>query len=152
MTYVYEYQIQGDTVKVEYCFSSISDSIKVVEMWVNGKYHRVNWMSHEGREKLMTRLEDDMTNRMCGTPDDDSMIEPFMRANNMFDEDEVDVITDHIETEVSEQDEYFEGGGYNGFETEVDLDRDMPGFEGTWVELEDMVDNAIGEPEFLGGR
>ena len=27
---------------------------------------------------------------------------------------------------VSEQDEYAEGGGYNGFETEVDLDRDMP--------------------------
>ena len=120
MTYVYEYQIQGDTVKVEYCFSSISDSIKVVEMWVNGKYHRVNWMSHEGREKLMTRLEDDMTNRMCGTPDDDSMIEPFMRANNMFDEDEVDVITDHIDTE-------------------IDLDRDMPGFEGTMDELDHLV-------------
>jgi hypothetical protein len=119
MTYVYEYQIQGDTVKVEYCFSSISDSIKVVEMWVNGKYHRVNWMSHEGREKLMTRLEDDMTNRMCGTPDDDSMIEPFMRANNMFDEDEVDVITDHIDTE-------------------IDLDRDMPGFEGTWDNLKQV--------------
>ena len=120
MTYVYEYQIQGDTVKVEYCFSSISDSIKVVEMWVNGKYHRVNWMSHEGREKLMTRLEDDMTNRMCGTPDDDSMIEPFMRANNMFDEDEVDVITDHIDTE-------------------IDLDRYMPGFEGTMDELDHLV-------------
>ena len=119
MTYVYEYQIQGDTVKVEYCFSSISDSIKVVEMWVNGKYHRVNWMSHEGREKLMTRLEDDMTNRMCGTPDDDSMIEPFMRANNMFDEDEVDVITDHIDTE-------------------IDLDRDIPGFEGTWDNLKQV--------------
>ena len=152
MTYIHEYEIQNDTVKVEYCFSAVSDEIKVVDMWVNGKYHRVNWMSHEGREKLMTRLEDDMTNRMCGTPDDDSMIEPFMRANNMFDEDEVDVITDHIETEVSEQDEYFEGGGYNGFETEVDLDRDMPGFEGTWIELEDMIDNHIGEPEYLGGR
>ena len=97
MTYVYEYQIQGDTVKVEYCFSSISDSIKVVEMWVNGKYHRVNWMSHEGRDRLMTRLEDDMTNRMCGTSDDDSMIEPFMR-------------------ELMER----------GVETEVDLDRDIP--------------------------
>ena len=120
MTYVYEYQIQGDTVKVEYCFSSISDSIKVVEMWVNGKYHRVNWMSHEGRDRLMTRLEDDMTNRMCGTSDDDSMIEPFMRANNMFDEDEVDVITDHIDTE-------------------IDLDRDIPGFEGTMDELDHLV-------------
>ena len=66
-------------------------------MWVNGKYHRVNWMSHEGREKLMARLEDDFTNRMCGTPDDDSMIEPFMRT-------------------LMEQ----------SVETEVDLDRDIP--------------------------
>ena len=98
MTYVYEYQIQGDIIKVEYCFSSVSDSIKVVDMSVNGKYHRVNWMSHEGRDKLMARLEDDMTNRMCGTHDDDSMIEPFMRA--LMEEEEV--------------------------ETEVDLDRDVP--------------------------
>ena len=119
MTYIYEYEVQNDTVKVEYCFSAVSDEIKVVDMWVNGKYHRTTWMSHEGRDALMTRLEDDMTNRMCGTPDDDSMIEPFMRANNMFDEDEVDVITDHIDTE-------------------IDLDRDMPGFEGTWNTLKQV--------------
>ena len=98
MTYLYEYQVQGDTVRVEYCFSAVSESIKVVDMWVNGKFHRVNWMSHEGRDKLMARLEDDMTNRMCGTHDDDSMIEPFMRA--LMEEEEV--------------------------ETEVDLDRDVP--------------------------
>ena len=119
MTYIYEYEVQNDNVKVEYCFSAVSDEIKVVDMWVNGKYHRANWMSHEGREKLMARLEDDMTNRMCGTMDDDSMIEPFMRANNMFDGDEVDVITDHIDTE-------------------IDLDRDLPGFEGTWNALEQV--------------
>ena len=112
MTYVYEYQIQGDTVKVEYCFSSISDSIKVVEMWVNGKYHRVNWMSHEGRDKLMTRLEDDMENRMCGTIDDMTV-----------------------------------GGDVD---TEIDLDRDLPGFGGTMDMLEDLVDSVVGEPEFLG--
>ena len=98
MAYVYEYVANGDTVKVEYCFSSVADEIKVVDMWVNNKFHRVNWMSHEGRDKLMARLEDDMTNRMCGTPDDDSMIEPFMRA--LMEEEEV--------------------------ETEVDLDRDVP--------------------------
>ena len=97
----------GKHLVVEYCFSSVSDSIKVVDMTADGKFHRVNWMSDAGRDKLMDRLEDDMTNRMCGTSDDDSMIEPFMRANNMFDEDEVDVITDHIDTE-------------------IDLDRDMP--------------------------
>ena len=70
MTYVYEYVVGSDNVKVEYCFSSVSDSIKVVEMWVNDKFHRVNWMSHEGRDKLMARLEKDMEDRMCGTLDD----------------------------------------------------------------------------------
>ena len=47
--------------------SSVSDSIKVVEMWVNGKFHRVNWMSDVGRDKLMSGLDKDMTDRMCGT-------------------------------------------------------------------------------------
>jgi len=70
MTYVYEYVVNGDNVKVEYCFSTVTDSIKVVDMWVNGKFHRVNWMSHEGRDKLMARLENDMEDRMCGTLDD----------------------------------------------------------------------------------
>ena len=97
MTYVYEYVVGNDNVKVEYVHSSITDAIKVVDMWVNGKFHRTNWMSHEGRDKLMARLEDDFTNRVCGTHDDDSMIEPFMR-------------------ELMER----------GVETEVDLDRDVP--------------------------
>ena len=107
MTYVYEYVVGNDNVKVEYCHSSVSDSIKVVEMWVNGKFHRVNWMSPEGNKALMARLENDMTDRMCGT---------------------------------------------GNYDSEIDLDRDMPGFEGTMDALEDMVDGVVGEPEFLGGR
>ena len=107
MTYLFEYTILDDNIKVEYTFSTVADEIKVVDMWVDDKPHSVTWMGPEARAKMMTRLEDDMTNRMCGTMDDDSMIEPFMKANNMFDEDEVDVVTDHINTE-------------------VDLDRDMP--------------------------
>ena len=86
MTYVYEYTVNGDNVKVEYCFSTVSDEIKVVDMWVNGKFHRTNWMSHEGRALLMARLEHDMSNRMCGT---------------------------------------------DNYDSEIDLDRDMPGFEGS---------------------
>ena len=70
MTYVYEYVVGNDNVKVEYCHSSITDSIKVVDMWVNEKFHRTNWMSPEGKALLMARLEHDMTNRMCGTIDD----------------------------------------------------------------------------------
>ena len=67
MTYVYEYNVGNDNVKVEYCFSSVTDAIKVVDMWVNGKFHRTNWMSPEGNKALMARLENDMTDRMCGT-------------------------------------------------------------------------------------
>ena len=110
MTYLYEYTILDDNIKVEYTFSTVTDGIKVVDMWVDDKPHDVNWMSPEGRAKLMDRLEADMEDRMCGTLDDVTV------------------------------------------GTEIDLDRDMPGFEGTWAELEDMVDNHVGEPEFLGGR
>ena len=96
MTYVYEYTVNGDNVKVEYCFSTVSDEIKVVDMWVNGKFHRTNWMSPEGNKALMNRLEVDMENRMCGTLDDVTV------------------------------------------GTEIDLDRDMPGFEGTWNTLAEV--------------
>ena len=74
MTYLYEYKILDDLIQVEYTFSTVTDGIKVVDMWVDGKDHSVNWMSHEGRAKLMTRLEDDFTNRRCGTTDDESYI------------------------------------------------------------------------------
>ena len=71
MSFVYNWNVSnGDKVVVEYCFSSVDKCIKVVDMTVNGKYHRVNWMSHEGRAKLMARLEADMEDRMCGTIDD----------------------------------------------------------------------------------
>ena len=110
MTYLKEYTINDVNIKVEYTFSSVSDSIKVIDMWVDGKDHSVNWMGPEARAKLMDRLEADMEDRMCGTLDDVTV------------------------------------------GTEIDLDRDMPGFEGTMDALEDMVDNHVGEPEFLGGR
>ena len=32
MTYVYEYNVGNDNVKVEYCHSSVTDAIKVVDM------------------------------------------------------------------------------------------------------------------------
>ncbi len=123
-------------------------------MWIDDKPHDVNWMSPEGRAKLMARLENDFTNRMCGTTDDESQLKHFADAFH--------------EGGVSEQDEFAEGGDYNGitvtdgfetteedeeaFDTMIDLDRDMPGFEGTMDALEDMVDGVVGEPEFLGGR
>ena len=67
---------EGNKLIVEYVHSSVSDSIKVVEMWRVGEdefgevgthFHRFNWMSKEGQASLMEDLENDMTNRMCGT-------------------------------------------------------------------------------------
>ena len=90
MTYLFEYTILDDNIKVEYTFSTVTDGIKVIDMWVDDKPHDVNWMSPEGNKALMARLENDMTDRMCGT------------------------------------------GEYS---SEIDLDRDMPGFEGTMETL-----------------
>ena len=127
MTYLYEYTILDDNIKVEYTFSSVTDGIKVIDMWVDDKPHDVNWMSPEGRAKLMARLENDFTNRMCGTTDDESYMDNLMTTGF---------------GEVSEQDEYAEGGEYNG----------IPEMEGTMDALEDLVDGVVGEPEYLGGR
>ena len=50
MSFVYNWNVSnGDKVVVEYCFSSVDKCIKVVEMSVNGKFHRTTWMSEAGR-------------------------------------------------------------------------------------------------------
>tara|TARA_B100000287_G_scaffold227672_1_gene214714 strand:+ start:200 stop:355 length:156 start_codon:yes stop_codon:yes gene_type:complete len=49
MTYVYETKISGKDVVVEYVQSSVTYLLKVVDMTVDGKYHRLNWMSKEGQ-------------------------------------------------------------------------------------------------------
>ena len=67
MTYVYETQMGGKTLVVEYVHSSVTDSIKVVDMTANGKFHRLNWMNDYGRQNLLAQLESDMTDRMCRT-------------------------------------------------------------------------------------
>ena len=67
MTYVFETTIADKAVVVEYVLSSVNGLIKVVDMTVDGKFHRMNWMSKEGQASLMEDLENDMTNRMCGT-------------------------------------------------------------------------------------
>ena len=66
MTCVYQKKTYGGgvtdaptIVKVEYALSSITNQIKVVDMWVDGKYHRLNWMSKEGQADLIDELEKD---------------------------------------------------------------------------------------------
>ena len=63
MTYVFEITMGGKELVVEYVFSSVSDSIKVVDMTADGEFHRLNWMSEEGRNELMDMLEDDFVGR-----------------------------------------------------------------------------------------
>tara|TARA_Y100000592_G_scaffold57040_1_gene89365 strand:+ start:998 stop:1279 length:282 start_codon:yes stop_codon:yes gene_type:complete len=59
MTYVYETVMGGKNLVVEYCFSSIDNCIKVVEMTADGKFHRFNWMNEVGQKKLMSGLKSD---------------------------------------------------------------------------------------------
>ena len=69
MTYVYTKRTYNGGVtdvptiiKVEYVLSSLTKMIKVVDMWVDGKFHRLNWMSKDGQANLMDELERDYLN------------------------------------------------------------------------------------------
>ena len=65
MSFVYNWKVSnGDKVVVEYCFSSVDKCIKVVEMSVNGKFHRTTWMSEAGRSELMELLTEDYQNQV----------------------------------------------------------------------------------------
>ena len=63
-SFVYDWKVKnGDDVKVEYCWSSVDNCVKVVEMRVNGKFHRETWMSEKGRNELHQLLTDDYMDR-----------------------------------------------------------------------------------------
>ena len=65
MSFVYNWNVSnGDKVVVEYCFSVLDRCIKVVEMSVNGKFHRTTWMSEAGRSELMELLNEDYKNQV----------------------------------------------------------------------------------------
>jgi|TARA_R110000796_G_scaffold1269_2_gene5005 hypothetical protein len=64
MSFVYDWKVKNnDDVKVEYCWSSVDNCTKVVEMSVNGKFHRETWMSPEGRNTLHQLLTNDYMNK-----------------------------------------------------------------------------------------
>ena len=77
MSYIYETVMGTKKLVVEYCFSSIDNCIKVVEMTADGKFHRINWMSENGRNNLMSQLMKDYDIIMLGQqyPDYDSEID-----------------------------------------------------------------------------
>ena len=71
MTYIYKTMWSGSEIIAEYCYSSLHNKIKVVELTVDGKFHRTNWMGHNGRDKLMSELMSDYDKIMLGQQDSD---------------------------------------------------------------------------------
>ena len=53
MTFVYEKEMKLAPLKVEYVMSSITNEIKVVCMWYDGKPSKISYMSDENRLNLM---------------------------------------------------------------------------------------------------
>ena len=65
MTYVLETETStGSSMVVEYVMSSVTNTLKVLDMTIDGKYHRTNWMSPEGVEWLMGLLMDDYSEKV----------------------------------------------------------------------------------------
>jgi len=65
MSYVYNWKLSdGGLMIVEYCYSTMDKVLKVVDMNLNGKYHRLNWMSPQGRNELMNLLNNDYANKV----------------------------------------------------------------------------------------
>ncbi len=54
MTLTQTIEIENDVYIVEYVMSSISNTIKIVEMTKNGKFHRMNWIKDDD-VRLMIR-------------------------------------------------------------------------------------------------
>tara|TARA_Y100001937_G_C6851288_1_gene212260 strand:+ start:139 stop:408 length:270 start_codon:yes stop_codon:yes gene_type:complete len=69
MTYIYETVIGTKKLVVEYCYSSVDNCIKVVEMTADGKFHRFNWMNEVGQKKLMSQLMKHYDGIMLGQQD-----------------------------------------------------------------------------------
>jgi len=59
MTYVYKKQMKLAVLEVEYVMSSITNEIKVVDMWYADKPSKISYMSDENRLNLMDELERD---------------------------------------------------------------------------------------------
>ena len=59
MTFVYEKEMKLATLEVEYVMSSVTNEIKIVDMWYAGKPSKSSYMSDESRLELIDELERD---------------------------------------------------------------------------------------------
>ena len=58
-TYVFEKDTTNGMMVVEYVMSSVTNTLKVVDMTIDGKFHRTSYMSPEGVSWLMDLLNKD---------------------------------------------------------------------------------------------
>ena len=59
MTYVFTKEMKLSTMKVEYVMSSITNEIKIVDMFYGGELTKSSYMSDENRLDLIDELERD---------------------------------------------------------------------------------------------
>ena len=57
MTFVYKKEMKLATLKVEYVMSSVTNEIKIVEMWYAGKPTKLSYMSEEKQVALLEELQ-----------------------------------------------------------------------------------------------
>ena len=63
MTFVFEKDTSNGMMVVEYIMSSVTNTLKVVDMTINGKPHQTSWMSPKGVSWLMELLNTDYSER-----------------------------------------------------------------------------------------
>ena len=63
MTYVYKKEMKLAPLEVEYVMSSVTNEIKIVDMYYGGQPTKSSYMSDETRLELMNELERDYLDR-----------------------------------------------------------------------------------------
>tara|TARA_R110002072_G_scaffold151248_1_gene300384 strand:+ start:380 stop:622 length:243 start_codon:yes stop_codon:yes gene_type:complete len=69
MTYVFEKEMKLALLKVEYVMSSVTNEIKIVDMYYDGKPTKSSYMSDENRLNLIDELERDYLDKMKSDED-----------------------------------------------------------------------------------
>ena len=65
MTLVFKKETSMGELVVEYVISSVTKGVKIVEMTLADKFHRLNWMDKQGQLELMDELENDYRDTMA---------------------------------------------------------------------------------------
>jgi|TARA_R100000030_G_scaffold71436_1_gene54969 hypothetical protein len=71
MTLVFKKETPAGELVVEYVISSVTKGVKVVDMTLDGQFHRLNWMTNQGSLELM----DDLENHYRDTMDEAAWLE-----------------------------------------------------------------------------